>query len=124
MTDTGPDRRFFDFLRAGRFMLQRSKVDGGYVFYPRVAAPGSGAELEWVEASGRGRVYSTTVVRKKPPELSYNVALIDLAEGPRLMSRVENIAPEEVQIGMAVRVKIVDADGDPYLVFVPEIAAS
>lgn len=124
MTDTGPDRQFFDFLRAGRFMLQRSKVDGDYVFYPRVAAPGSGAELEWVEASGRGRVYSTTVVRKKPPEPSYNVALIDLAEGPRLMSRVENIAPEEVEIGMAVRVKIVGADGDPYVVFVPEIAAS
>ncbi|HVY85909.1 MAG TPA: OB-fold domain-containing protein [Caulobacterales bacterium] len=118
MSDTGPDQQFLAFLREGRFMIQRAQSDGRYVFYPRVAGPGDGAELEWVEASGEGRVYSTTVVRKKPPEPSYNVALVDLAEGPRMMSRVEGVAPEAVRIGMAVRAKIV-AGEEPFIVFVP-----
>jgi hypothetical protein len=121
MGDSGPDKQFFDFLRSGRFMIQRT-ADGRYVFYPRVAAPGDGAALEWVEASGRGRVYSTTVVRKKPPEPSYNVALIDLAEGPRMMSRIEGVTPEAVTIGMNVRAKIVSGDEAPFVVFVPEDA--
>jgi hypothetical protein len=119
VSESGPDKQFVDFLRAGRFMLQRAVNDGRYVFYPRAAAPGDGAALEWVEASGAGCVYSTTVVRKKPPEPSYNVALIDLAEGPRMMSRVEGVAPEDVKIGMAVRAKIVEGGDGPYVVFVP-----
>ncbi|MEQ1808292.1 MAG: OB-fold domain-containing protein [Terricaulis sp.] len=123
MAETGPDKQFADFLREGRFMLQRA-ADGRYVFYPRVAAPGDGAALEWVEASGRGRVYSTTVVRKKPPEPSYNVALIDLAEGPRMMSRVEGPAPEDVKIGMDVRAHIVSNGETSFVVFVPADASS
>lgn len=123
MSETGPDKQFFDFLREGRFMLQRTVGDGRYVFYPRVAAPGDGAALEWVEASGKGAVHSTTIVRKKPPEPSYNVALIDLAEGPRLMSRVEGVAPEDVRIGMTVQAKITTQGEEPVLVFVPSETA-
>ena len=123
MTDIHPDADFQRFLAEGRFMIQRSRASGQYVFYPRTIAPGSGArDLEWVEVSGLGTVYSTTVVRKKPPEPSYNVALIDLAEGPRMMSRVEGIAPDEVQIGVAVRAKIVPQDGEPVIVFEPSEA--
>jgi len=120
MTDIHPDADFLRFLGEGRFMIQRSRASVQYVFYPRTIAPGTGArDLEWVEASGLGTVYSTTVVRKKPPEPSYNVALIDLAEGPRMMSRVEGIALDAVQIGMAVRAKIVTQDGEPVVVFEP-----
>jgi uncharacterized OB-fold protein len=124
MSEAGPDQQFFAYLREGRFMLQRAASDGRYVFYPRVTAPGDGAALEWVEASGDGAVYSTTVVRKKPPEPSYNVALINLAEGPRLMSRVEGVAPEDVRIGMAVKAKIVQNGEEPALIFVPASGAT
>jgi uncharacterized OB-fold protein len=118
MDVTHPDSEFRAFLAEGRFMIQRSKGDGSHVFYPRAIAPGTGArDLEWVQASGRGVVYSTTVVRKKPPEPSYNVALIDLAEGPRMMSRVEGVDPAAVAIGMAVQARIVDQDGEPVVVF-------
>lgn len=116
-----PESDFQRFLTEGRFMLQRSRHTGAYVFYPRVAEPGTGStDLEWVEASGRGVVYSTTVVRQRPPTPNYNVALIDLEEGVRMMSRVEGIAPEDVRIGMAVRAKV--AGDDPaaaVLVFEP-----
>lgn len=118
MTGTRFEDEFFAFLAQGRFMLQRSRSSGEYVFYPRVAAPRSGLrDLEWVPASGRGVVYSSTVVRAKPPQPSHNVALIDLEEGPRLTSRVEGMPPESVRIGMAVRARIVQADGKPLLVF-------
>lgn len=124
MSDVGPDQQFFDFLREGRFMLQRATSDGRYVFYPRVAAPRDGEALEWVEASGDGIVHSTTAVRKKPPEPSYNVALVDLAEGPRLMSRVEGVAPEDVRIGMPVKAKIVHDGEGAVLIFVPTDSAA
>jgi uncharacterized OB-fold protein len=120
MDVTHPDSEFRAFLAEGRFMIQRSRGTGAFVFYPRAVAPGTGArDLEWVEASGRGIVYSTTVVRKRPPEPSYNVALIDLDEGVRMMSRVEGLDPEAVTIGMIVRARIIDQDGEPVVVFDP-----
>ena len=119
-----PDQDFRRFLGEGRFMLQRSRTTGRFVFYPRVMAPGTGeTDLDWIEASGRGTVYSTTVVRKKPPEPSYNVALIDLEEGPRMMSRVDGVPPDSVAIGMAVQARIVEQEGEPVIVFVPAAAA-
>jgi uncharacterized OB-fold protein len=115
-----PEQEYFEHVAAGRFMLQRSRSTGGYVFYPRVAEPGTGAtDLDWVEASGRGTVYSTTTIRQKPPTPHYNLALIDLEEGPRMMSRVDGIAPDEVRIGMAVAARIVREGDQSLVVFVP-----
>ena len=115
-----PEKEYFEHLAAGRFMIQRSRRTGGHVFYPRVAEPGTGAtDLEWVEASGHGTVYSTTVIRQKPPTPNYNLSLIDLAEGPRMMSRVEGIAPEAVKIGMAVRAKVITENEQTLVVFEP-----
>ncbi|MDB6062924.1 MAG: putative nucleic-acid-binding protein containing a Zn-ribbon [Verrucomicrobiaceae bacterium] len=115
-----PDLDYQTFLKEGRFMIQRSASSGSYVFYPRTVAPGTGADdLEWVPASGRGVVYSTTVVRVKPPAVSYNVALIELEEGPRMMSRVETIEPEQVTIGMPVRARIAQENDFAFLVFDP-----
>jgi uncharacterized protein len=115
-----PEKEFLEHLAEGRFMIQKSRSTGGHVFYPRVAEPGTGAtDLEWVPASGRGTVYSSTVIRQKSPTPNYNVALIDLAEGPRMMSRVEGIVPEEVKIGMPVKAKIVRENDQPLVVFEP-----
>lgn len=117
---TPPDRAFRAFLDEGRFMLQRSRETGRFVFYPRVAEPGTGCtDLEWVEASGAGVVYSTTVVRNQPRAPDYNVALIDLAEGVRMMSRVEGVDPGAVAIGMAVRARVARIDDAPAIVFDP-----
>lgn len=120
MSAIHPEQDFLAFLAAGRFMLQRSRETGRYLFYPRVAEPGTGCtDLEWVEASGTGTVYSTTVIRQKPPTPHYNLALIDLAEGPRMMSRVEGVAPEGVRIGMRVSAKIIHENDAPLIVFEP-----
>ena len=115
----GPEQQYLAFLREGRFMIQRAPGSGRHVFYPRVAEPGTGAALDWVPASGRGVVYSSVVVHRRPPEPNYNIALIDLDEGPRMLSRVEGITPEAVRIGMAVRARIVEQGELPLVVFEP-----
>ncbi|TAJ17855.1 MAG: DNA-binding protein [Rugosibacter sp.] len=118
----GPDAVFAAALAEGRFMLQQCDECKKYVFYPRVLCPHCGSpELAWQFASGQGVVYSTTVVRRKPEQGGdYNVALVDLSEGPRMMSRVDGIPPHEVSIGLAVCAHIID---DPkkgkLLVFTP-----
>lgn len=115
-----PDADFQRFLSEGRFMIQRSPSSGQYVFYPRAIAPGTGAaDLEWVPASGLGTVYSTTVVRTKPPTPSYNVCLVDLDEGPRMMTRVEGVPADAVRIGLRVRARIVQSDEQSFIVFDP-----
>ncbi|MCY1383856.1 hypothetical protein D9M69_720240 [compost metagenome] len=71
--------------------------------------------LRWVEPSGHGEVYSTTIVRSKGGD--YTVCLVDLDEGPRLMSRVVDMPVEAVRIGQRVRARIDAVDGAPLLVF-------
>lgn len=120
MDQIRPEHDYEAFLAEGRFMIQRSRSSGAYVFYPRVAEPVTGArDLEWVEASGDGTVYAVTVVRKRPPEQDYNVVLIDLAEGPRMMSRVDDIDPAAVRIGMPVKAKVISEDSKAFVVFTP-----
>jgi len=107
---SGPEKQYLDKLADGRFEIQRCAACGKHVFYPRVLCPHCGSDrLGWVAPSGRGTVYSTTIVRRKPADGGdYNIVLVDLEEGVRLLSRVAGIAPEQVKIGMAVRARIAD----------------
>ncbi|MBY8974518.1 OB-fold domain-containing protein [Rhodobacteraceae bacterium NNCM2] len=122
----GPEARFNAYLAEGKFMIQRSASTGTHVFYPRTVAPGSGeADLEWVEASGEGTVYATTINRQRPEKGGdYNIALIDLAEGPRMMARVEGIAPDAVTIGLKVKAHIGELGGQPAVIFTPAEGAA
>src|SRR5580765_5742900 len=91
----GPEEQFFRFIRDGRFMIQKNRATGAYVFYPRVGAHDPERDqLEWVEASGLGKVDPCPVARTKP-ELgrNYSLALVDLAEGPRMFTRVVGTDP-------------------------------
>ena len=99
-------------LRAGQLAYQYSPDAGRAVFFPRLVCPFSGnSELQWRISQGYGTVHATTVVFPREGE-PYNVALIDVDEGFRMMSRVEGLAPQEVRIGMRVRVRIVPQAGE------------
>ncbi len=116
----GPEAIFRAHLAEGRFMIQRSASTGAHVFYPRLVAPGTGeADLEWVEASGEGTVYATTVNRRRPEKGGdFNVALIDLAEGPRMNASVD--APnEDLEVGMALKVAFDTVDDVAVPIFRP-----
>lgn len=118
MSPPKPDLEYRAHLAEGRFMIQRSASSGRSVFYPRVAEPGTGAEdLEWVEAGGGGEIYAATIIHPRPPEQPYNVVIVTLDEGVRMMSRIEDAAPDEVTIGRRVRSRIVELGGEPNVVF-------
>ena len=108
-------------LERGELAYQWSPAAGKAVFYPRVICPFTGSGLlEWRVSAGLGTVYATTVVHPREGA-PYNVALIDCDEGFRLMSRVEDIPPEAVRIGMRVKFHVHRPGGDEpaYPVFVP-----
>ena len=116
-----PLNTYLAHLEKGELAYQFSPEAGKAVFYPRVLCPFTGSDkLEWRISKGLGTVYATTVVHPQegPP---FNVALIDCDEGFRIMSRVEDIAPDQVKIGMRVRFRVHRPGGedDPYPVFVP-----
>lgn len=120
----GAVARYQAQLNEGLFVIQRCNDCDKYVFYPRVVCPHcGGSSLAWVDPKGTGAVYSTTTVRRKPEAGGdYDVSLIDLDEGVRMMSRVEGMAPTEVKIGMRVRAKVVDNKGTGLVVFTTEDA--
>ena len=120
LDETGPDRQYQQALAQGEFRIQHCLACSRHVFYPRCVCNHCGSDrLQWVTPSGLGTVYSSTTVRRKPDEGGdTNIALIDLAEGVRLMSRVEGLPAAQVRIGMAVRARIgADAKGGPLVVF-------
>ena len=119
--DTGPERIYREALTAGRFQIQHCTACGRHVFYPRVLCSHCGSTaLEWVAPSGRAIVYSTTVIRRKPDAGGdINIALVDLEEGVRMMSRIDGVPPAEVRIGMTVAARISIEAGQPLVVFTP-----
>ncbi|WP_019546606.1 Zn-ribbon domain-containing OB-fold protein [Streptomyces sulphureus] len=102
-------RLYWDAAHEGRLLLARCGACSAVHHYPRPFCPSCWSEnVAPFEASGRGIVhtFSTVHVNDLPPfdeRLPYVAALVELAEGPRLMTNVEGCAPEEVTIGMPVR---------------------
>jgi uncharacterized OB-fold protein len=121
---TSPLATYISHLEKGELAYQFSPEANRAVFFPRVICPFTGSDrLEWRVSKGAGTVYATTVVH--PAEgAPFNVALIDCDEGFRLMSRVEEIAPDAVTIGMRVRFRVHRPGGEepPMPVFTPEAA--
>ena len=117
MTVQACDKRYFDALAQGVFEIPQCLDCQKFHFFPRVCCPYCGSQvLEWVAPSGIGTVYSVTIVRARQGD-DYTVVLVDLEEGPRLMSRVVEMPVEEVVIGMSVRARIDQTEDGPLLVF-------
>ena len=101
---------YWDATREQRLVLPWCVACEAPLWYPREACPRClGSELDWREASGRGEVYAhSTMPKAAMPGLAdavpYVVALIDLAEGVRMMSNVTGCPPEDVHVGLPVRV--------------------
>lgn len=119
-----PLARFRAGLSERRLDYQHDAASGKAVFYPRVLGPGTGSpDLEWRTSGGRGTVHAVTVISPRGED-AYNVVLVDMDEGFRLMSRVEGMPAEAVHIGLRVRMQVhAPADGSAaYPVFVAEAA--
>lgn len=106
---------FWEGAAAGKLMIQRCPVTGRHQWYPRahsIHAPG--AVPEWVEASGRGTVFSlSTIARGGLGDAPYSCALILLEEDVLMLSRLEGVTPEEMRVGMPVEVAFGSIAGSP-----------
>ncbi len=120
LTKTSPLGMYYEHCKKGELAYQFDRDAKKAVFFPRAVAPGGGTNLEWRVSKGLGTVYSTTVVYYRN-EAPLNCALIDMDEGFRLMSRVEDIDPTQVKIGMRVKARMHPGDEKqpPYPVFTP-----
>ena len=116
-----PLATYLAYLDRGQLAYQFSPEADAPVFLPRVICPKTGsANLEWRISTGLGTVHATTVVHPQQGS-PYNVALIDVDEGFRMMSRVEGVPPDQVRIGMRVQFRVHRPGGDepPCPVFAP-----
>ena len=100
--------------REHRFVIQRCNSCGEHQFYPRgVCSHCLSSELEWREASGNGTIYSYSVNYRAPhpgfaDDLPFVLAIVELEEGPRMMTNIVVSDPDSVTIGMAVTVTFDD----------------
>ena len=118
---TGPEAYYVARLGAGEFVIQRCRGCGRHVFHPRTVCPHcAGTSFDWVAPGGGGTVHAATTVRRKAEAGGdYNVCLVDLDEGVRMMSTVSGIAPADVRIGMRVRARVETAATGNRVVFAP-----
>ena len=106
---TEVSRPFWDASREQRFLLPWSTARGVPLWFPREVDPAHpGAAVEWREASGEGTVYAVSVHHRPgpgrdPADGPYAVALVDLAEGVRMMANIVGVPPGDVTVGMPVR---------------------
>ena len=116
---TPETRPFWEAARRHELCLQRCRSCGCHIFYPRAACPGCLAgDLEWQRVSGRGTVNTFTVVYRGqkgfPLGSPYIIAIVELAEGPRLMTNLVGVEPDpaKIEIGMPVEVVFEDVTAD------------
>jgi uncharacterized OB-fold protein len=110
---------FWDSVKAHAMRLQRCGACGTFVFFPRPLCPVCFSDaLEWTPVSGRGVVHAFTIPHRHPsaafqPDLPYVVAIVELEEGPRLMTNLVQVAPDASQIAVGMPVEVVYDDVTP-----------
>jgi uncharacterized protein len=122
---------YWDAARHGRLLIAGCGACGKVHHYPRPFCPHCWSDdVQPVQASGAGTLYtySTVYANDLPPfhdRLPYVAAIVELAEGPRVMTTIEGVQPDGLRVGMAVTASFRPVDADdpesPYLtVFTPD----
>jgi uncharacterized protein len=103
-------REFWDGCREGRFLVRHCNACDQFHYYPRPFCPKCwSTDVEWSPASGRAQLYTYSVVHANdlppwPERVPYVAAVVDLEEGPRVMTNVEGCAFDDLAIGMRLMV--------------------
>jgi uncharacterized protein len=108
----GTTRPFWESLKAHQMKLQKCNDTGKFFFYPRGLSPFTLSDnISWEPVSGRGVIHAFTIVHQNrapgfADEIPYVVAMVELEEGPRMMSNIIDVEadPEHVKIGMPVEI--------------------
>jgi len=118
---------FWDATREKRLLLQYDSEVGAYQFYPRPTSiyTGRRRHLEWREVSGKGRIFSFTIVRRAREPFRgaepFLLALVTLDEGVNVMSNILHCSEAEIATGMPIRPHWTPLpDGRHLLMFEPD----
>ena len=105
-------QHFWDAAAEGKLLIKKCAACGEAHFYPRSHCPFCFSDkVEWQETSGRGTIYTYSVMRRAP--VPYAIAYVTLAEGPTMMTNIIDCDLDGVRIGMKVRVVFKPTDGGP-----------
>ena len=109
---------FWDGCNRQELLLQRCKDCGFHRFPPSLLCPRCmSMNGEWIQASGKAEVYSFEITHRPfypawdPP---YNVAIVELAEGPRMHTNIVNCSNDEIRIGMPLEVVFEKIEGQDW----------
>ncbi|WP_085991209.1 Zn-ribbon domain-containing OB-fold protein [Oceanobacillus senegalensis] len=106
--------KFWQGCRKRELLIQQCNECGHYQFYPRIMCTDCmSRNIDWMSATGRGKVKTYTIIYRAiskayAKDVPYVVAIIELEEGPSLMSNVVGCKPEEVKVGQEVMVTFED----------------
>ena len=110
---------FWQAAAEGRLLLPQCRACGRHFFRPEVACTHCfSTDWQWVEASGRGALYSYTIVHRAPAPgfaVPFVLAVVELAEGPVMLSNLVGCAEADIHIGMALRVRFEQVASAVYL---------
>jgi uncharacterized OB-fold protein len=108
---------FWEACVQERLVLPRCDRCEAWIWYPRRLCPTCGSrEVTWTEVAGTGSIYSVSVVRAGGPgtfrhNVPYAVAVVELDEGPRLLTNVVGADPGSLRIGQRARVVFERGEG-------------
>ena len=103
---------FWSAAKEGKFMLRRCTACGKAHWYPRAICPYCMSDkTEWVEASGRGKIYTFSVMRRAPEP--YAIGYVTLEEGPSMLTNFVDCDFDKLKIGQSVKLKFMPTEGGP-----------
>jgi uncharacterized OB-fold protein len=92
---------FWDAAKEGRFLIRRCNACGKAHWYPRFLCPlCHSTDTHWEEGSGKGRIYSFSVMRRADPV--FVMAYVTLEEGPTMMTNIVECDTDQLAIGQPV----------------------
>jgi uncharacterized OB-fold protein len=115
--ETNPETKpFWDGCAEEKLVLPRCVDTGKFIWYPRAISPFTFGPVEWAACSGKGKIYTFSVMERANPP--YCIAYVELDEGPRMMTNIVDCDFASVKVGQPVKVKFIQAeDGGPKLPF-------
>ena len=125
---TAETEPFWKATEEEKLVLPRCTACDFVIWYPRALCPQCGSfDIEWFEASGRGTIYTYTIVHKGngpwAQYVPYAAAYVELDEGPRIMTNIVGVDPSTLEVGMPVEVvweaTSDDGSGPRYYRFTP-----
>jgi len=105
---------YWDAAGQGKLLVRKCKSCGQAHHYPRTICPFCFSDdTEWVEASGKGTIYSYSVMRRAP--VPYAIGYVTLAEGPRMLTNIVDCDLDALKCDQPVTVVFKPTDGGPPL---------